>query len=214
MWLLSEHPSVAAHFIAELRDEQIQRDAWRFRQNLERIGQVLAYEISRTLDYQTVEVQTPLGTSAEQRLVRPPVLAPILRAALPMHQGFLRFFDRAENAFVAAYRGHYRHDNSFEVYMEYAVTPQLDGKVLILIDPMLATGQSLMRAYEALLRHGNPAQVHVAVAIAAQAGVDFLTEHLPDVRLWLGALDPTLDQKSYIVPGLGDAGDLAYGTKI
>ncbi|NJO01000.1 MAG: uracil phosphoribosyltransferase [Bacteroidia bacterium] len=213
MFVFSDKNSLVNHFVAELRDENIQRDSWRFRRNLERLGEVMAYEISKGLDYQAARIKTPLGVANTYLLSQQPILATILRAGLPFYQGFLNFFDQAESAFVGAYRGPMQDDNSFEIVQSYTAAPSLDQKVLILIDPMLATGRSLVSVYEALLRYGLPRQVHVVAAIASRAGTEHLQAHIPEARLWLGSLDETLNHKSYIVPGLGDAGDLAFGNK-
>jgi uracil phosphoribosyltransferase len=214
MFVFTDHPSIANHFIAELRDETIQKDPMRFRRNLERLGELLAYEISKTLTYSAVEVKTPLGTANTQLLVQPPVLATILRAGLPLYQGFINFFDRAESAFIGAYRSKPRLDESFDIEMHYAVTPDLTDKTLILIDPMLATGKSVVKTYKALLRYGTPADLHIVAAVASRPGITHVSEHLPTARIWTGAVDEHLNTKAYIVPGLGDAGDLAFGRKM
>jgi uracil phosphoribosyltransferase len=213
MFILTQKPSVADHFLAQLRDTAIQQDRARFRRNLERIGELLAYEISKTLTYQTRRVQTPLGEAPTAALIRPVVLATILRASLPFHQGFLNYFDQAENAFIGAYRGQHLQHEPFEVEMDYIASPDLNGKTLILMDPMLATGQSIEKVYHALLRFGIPAQTHIASVIASPEGVGYVKQQMPECRLWLGALDSQLDENFYIVPGLGDAGDLAFGPK-
>jgi uracil phosphoribosyltransferase len=214
MFLLSQKPSIADHFLAELRDINGQNDRMRFRRNIERVGELLAYEISKTLTYRTESVETPLGVSASRSLLQPVVLATIMRAGLPMHQGFLNIFDRADNAFVGAYRGHnINNEDEFEVEMDYITSPDITGKTLIIIDPMLATGRSLEKVYHALLRFGIPAQTHIASVIASSEGVNFLQTRIPQCRLWLGAVDKELNEQYYIVPGLGDAGDLAYGSK-
>lgn len=214
MFVFSQQPSVANHFIAELRDVTVQKDPMRFRRNLERLGELMAYEISKSLNYQTNKIKTPLGVSATQLLANPPVLATILRASLPFHQGFLNYFDKAENAFVGAYRGYHAHDEGFDIAMDYISSPDLSGKTVILMDPMLATGRSLEKVYHALLRYGIPAQTHIAAVIASPEGIQFVQERLPQCRLWLGAIDEHLDDHFYIVPGLGDAGDLAFGSKL
>ncbi|HMB58765.1 MAG TPA: uracil phosphoribosyltransferase, partial [Xanthomonadales bacterium] len=202
-------------FLAEIRDVSIQQDRLRFRRNLERIGEVFALEISRVLDYKTVEVETPLGTANCQVLEQQPVVASILRAGLPLHQGLLNYFDRAENTFISAYRKHHGDADSFDVEIEYLSSPSLDNRVVILCDPMLATGSSMVLAYKALLERGTPRHVHVVAAIASKQGVEFTIRSLPEnITLWLGAVDPELTSRAYIVPGLGDAGDLAFGTKI
>ncbi len=210
---LSDHPSIANQFMAELRDVRIQQDRMRFRRNLERLGEVLAYEISKTLEYKTIEVETPLGIAQVQVPARQIVLGTILRAGLPMHNGMLSFFDGAGNAFISAYRMHHK-DGSFEIRLEYVSAPDLNDKVLILCDPMLATGSSIDLALRELRRHGRPARVHIATAIASTYGVQFLQRTHPDADIWMGALDEELTAKSYIVPGLGDAGDLAFGSKV
>lgn len=200
----------------ELRDVDIQKDPMRFRRNLDRIGEVMAYEISKRLSYKTVTVQTPLGMSACQDMADDIVLATILRAGLPFHHGFLSYFDRAENAFVSAYRRYKEKGDSFDVLVEYMASPSLEGKTLVLVDPMLATGSSMELAYKALLSKGMPSKVHVASVIASAQGVRYLQDHLPADRttLWIGAIDDEVNSHSYIVPGLGDAGDLAYGEKL
>ncbi len=210
----AETPSLVSQYMSELRDVNIQGDMLRFRRNLERIGEIMAYEISRRMAFDTVDVTTPLAVARCQRLAQQPVLATIFRAGIPFHQGFLSYFDQAQNAFVSAYRK-YREKENFDVFIEYIASPRLDGKTLILVDPMLATGSSMDLAYRALLTKGNPERVHVASVIASQAAVDFIAEHFPDDKttLWVGAVDPDLNAHSYIVPGLGDAGDLAYGVK-
>lgn len=213
MFVLTKEPSIANHFLAELRDINIQKDRKRFRQNLERLGELLAYEISKSLVYQTETVTTPLGTASTQLLTQQPILATILRASLPFHQGFLNVFDHADNAFIGAYRGHHVGSEDFEIEMDYIAAPNLDGRVLIIIDPMLATGRSLEKVYQALLKFGTPAQTHIAAVIASPEGLEYLQEKTPDCKLWVAAIDEKLDENAYIVPGLGDAGDLAFGLK-
>ncbi|MBD5369874.1 MAG: uracil phosphoribosyltransferase [Bacteroides sp.] len=210
-----ETPSIVSRYMLEMRDTSIQHDPLRFRTNLDRIGQIMAYEISRTLDYGTVDVTTPLGTCRCHDVADKVVLATILRAGLPFHHGFLNYFDRAENAFVSAYRK-YREKggDTFDVLIEYLASPSIEGKTLILVDPMLATGASMELAYRAMLSKGTPAKIHVASVIASRAGVDYVKAHFPDdTTLWVGAIDEEINAHSYIVPGLGDAGDLAYGEK-
>ena len=214
MFILSETNSIANHFIAELRDVNVQQDAMRFRKNMERLGEILAYEISKTLDYQTITVQTPLATTDTFLLKNQPVLAAILRASLPFHQGFLNVFDKAENAFIGAYRGKHRPDETFDVQMDYLASPDLNNKTIILIDPMLATGKSLVKSYEALLSYGKPARIIIAAAITAPEGIAFLQQEIPEAEFFVGAIDEKLNHKFYIIPGLGDAGDLAYGGKL
>lgn len=214
MFVLTKHSSVANHFMAELRDVAIQQDRLRFRKNLERIGSLLAYEISRALPYKNTTVQTPLGTANTSLLREQPVLATILRASLPFHQGFLHLFDQADNAFIGAYRGHHIGEENFEVEMDYLAAPELNKRTLILLDPMLATGRSIEKVYHALLRSGIPLQTHIAAVIASPEGIKYLQTRMPECRLWIGAIDERLDEHFYIVPGLGDAGDLAFGSKM
>ena len=209
----ADHNSIVNQYMAELRDVDIQRDMLRFRRNLERIGEIMAYEISREVSYREAPVKTPLGTARCRLLDDRLVLATIFRAGLPFHQGFLNIFDHAQNAFVSAYRK-YTDDDNFDVFIEYIASPRLDDKTLLLVDPMLATGSSMELSYRALLTKGIPAHVHVASVIASQQAVDYIADHFPDdATLWVGAIDPELNAHSYIVPGLGDAGDLAYGDK-
>lgn len=209
---LSESHSLVSNWVSELRDINIQGDRMRFRRNLERIGEVAAYEISKTLPYVTREVETPLGTHTSLVLERQPVLGTILRAGVPMHQGLLNYFDRADNAFISAYRKHHR-DGSFEIKLEYVSCPDLDGRILILSDPMLATGASLVKTIQHLQEEGNPAQVHIVCAIACEVGIEYVMREAPAARIWCGDIDAEITAKGYIVPGLGDAGDLAYGEK-
>lgn len=212
--ILGQQNSVFSNFIAEIRDVKIQGDPMRFRRNLERMGEVFAYEISKELSYKTNDVETPLGISKDQMIDQLPVLATILRAGLPMHNGLLNYFDRSPNAFVSAYRRDLP-DGGFDVQVEYLATPSLENCTLILSDPMLATGQSMFLSYEALLQRGTPAITHVVAAIASEQAVDYVKENLPDnTMLWVGAVDKELNDKAYIVPGLGDAGDLAFGNKL
>ncbi len=214
MFILTEHSNIAHHFIAELRDINIQRDSMRFRRNLERLGELMAYEISKTMQYRPRVVETPLGFAHMQELTAQPVLVPILRAGLPFYQGFLNMFDAAPSAFIGAFRGQHAADFTFEIEMHYIAAPNLSGRELILIDPMLATGKSVLLAVEALMQYGKPDKVHIVSAIASREGINHVRQHLPQSFLWTGALDEELNQKFYIVPGLGDAGDLAFGTKI
>jgi uracil phosphoribosyltransferase len=209
---LSEQHSLVSNWVAELRDIEIQTDRLRFRRNLERIGEVAAYEISKTLEWKEQEVATPLGISVVKVLAQQPVLGTILRAGIPMHQGLLNYFDKADNAFIAAYRKHHR-DGSFEISLEYASCPNLENRVLILADPMLATGSSLVKTIRQLREEGVPSEIHIVCAIACTEGIAYLQRNEPQVKLWCAAIDEELTAKSYIVPGLGDAGDLAYGEK-
>lgn len=210
----AETPSLISQYMAEMRDVNIQGDMMRFRRNLERVGEIMAYEISKDLHYTTVGVQTPLAEARCQMLDTQVVLGTIFRAGVPFHQGFLNFFDRAQNAFVSAYRK-FKDDDHFEVFIEYIASPRLEGKTLILVDPMLATGGSMELSYRALLTKGEPAHIHVASVIASEYAVDYVSKHFPadKTTLWMGAIDMDLNDHSYIVPGLGDAGDLAYGIK-
>ncbi len=203
-----------SQYLAEMRDTDIHADPLRFRRNLERTGEIMAYEISKRLRYRMQDITTPLATAKCSVLDEPVVLATIFRAGVPFHQGFLNFFDRAENAFVSAYRK-YKEKENFDVCIEYLASPSLEGKTLILCDPMLATGASMELSYRALITKGMPAHIHVASVIASQQAVDYLKKVMPADRttLWMGAIDPEINSHSYIVPGLGDAGDLAYGTK-
>lgn len=217
---LSEQNSVLNQFLREIRDVNIQNDPLRFRRNIERIGEYMAIEVSKVLDYEPTEVQTPLATTTVNTLTDQLVLATILRAGLPLHQGFLNIFDRAENAFLSAYRrvGRNVHgEDQLEIVAEYMAAPAIEGKTLIVADPMLATGMSMEVGYLALLRHGKPKHTHLCCAIGTPQAIDCLRESLndsPDVTLWCAAIDPVLNEKKYIVPGLGDAGDLCYGIKI
>ena len=214
MFILTDTNSIANHFIAELRDVTIQQDSMRFRKNMERLGEILAYEVSKTLPYQTAVIQSPLAEANTHLLIQQPVLVAILRASLPFHQGFLNLFDRAENAFIGAYRGKHRPDETFDIQMDYLASPDLSDKTIILIDPMLATGKSLLKSYEALLTYGKPARVIIAAAIAAPEGIQFLQTEIPEADFFIGIIDEKLNHKFYIIPGLGDAGDLAYGGKL
>lgn len=211
---LGQQHSIFGQFMAEIRDVNIQNDSMRFRRNLERVGELIAYEISKVLEYQSRPVTTPLGVSDCNVLAEQPVLATILRAGLPLHQGLLNYFDQAENTFISAYRLHHANDDAFDVEVEYLASPDLEDKTVILCDPMLATGSSMVLAYKALLERGTPRHIHVATVIASDQGIRFLREHMPaETTIWTGAVDGELTPRSYIVPGLGDAGDLAYGSK-
>jgi len=210
---LSETNSLLGTWISEIRDVQIQTDRLRFRRNLERIGEVAAYEISKQLEYLDKEVQTPLGTSICALLKEQPVLATILRAGLPLHQGLLNFFDRADNAFISAFRKHNR-DGSFEISLDYISCPEIENRVVIISDPMLATGSSMVKTIQYLREEGHPSQIHVVAAIACTVGIEYVHRTEPQVRIWCGAIDEELTAKGYIVPGLGDAGDLAFGYKV
>lgn len=209
---LSKNNSIARTFIAEIRDEQIQKDAMRFRKNMERLGAFFAYEISKTLKYKEVETQTPLGIATSSVLQQQPVLATILRAGLPMHQGLLSVFDQAESAFITAYRKT-KKNGDFIIQMEHISAPDLEGKTVILADPMLATGLSIVLCAKELINTYKIEKLHIVSAIASAEGVTHVRANLPKADLWLGAIDSEMTSKSYIVPGLGDAGDLAYGIK-
>ena len=213
--ILSEQNSIFNQYVAELRDVTIQQDRMRFRRNLERMGEIMGYEISKTLNYQTKETTTPLGIAETSHLIEQPVIATILRAGLPMHLGVLNYFDRAENAFISAYRRHHK-DNTFDIHVEYVSSPSIDNKVVILCDPMIATGGSIVLAFKALLAKGTPKHTHIISAISSRQGIDYVRANMPtrDFTIWCGAVDEELTAHSYIVPGLGDAGDLAFGTKI
>jgi uracil phosphoribosyltransferase len=210
---LSATNTLLCEWVREIRDISIQTDRLRFRKNMERIGEVAAYEISKLLPYKQVQVQTPMGEATCAMLETQPVLATILRAGLPLHQGLLNYFDKADSAFVAAYRKHNR-DGSFEIRQEYVTSPGMEGRALIIADPMLATGASLVLALEALTAYDKPAQIHVVAAIACTVGIDYVTRKFPGAHIWTGAIDDELTAKGYIVPGLGDAGDLAFGNKL
>ena len=209
----SEYSSLYNKFLSELRDAQIQKDSMRFRKNLERIGEISAYEISKELDHQSLTTNTPLGVSQTNVPKDNLVLATILRAGLPLHTGLLNYFDHAENCFISAYRKH-SSANDFEVEIEYLASPNIQGKVVLLSDTMLASGQSMVLAYNALLKRGTPAKVHIVSVIGSQQGIDLVSENFPEnTTLWIGGVDPKMTTQSYIVPGLGDAGDLAFGEK-
>lgn len=209
----SDNPSIFHEYLAEIRDENIQKDSLRFRTNLERIAAILGYELSKKLVFKNKEIVTPLGSAECNVLSEQPVIATILRAGIPMHNGLISVFDRAENAFVSAYRKSHK-NGEFEVHVEYLAAPNLDDKTLIIADPMLATGSSMYKVYKALLGKGIPKKIHIVAAVASQEAVDALQKKLPkSTEFWLGAIDQELTAQSYIVPGLGDAGDLAFGPK-
>ena len=211
---LDKANSVLNHFISEIRDLKVQKDAMRFRRNIERIGEILSYELSKELNFKDHTVQTPLGEKNVPLVSGQLVLCSVLRAGLPLHQGILNYFDQIENAFISAYRKH-SSPEKFEIKVEYLASPSLDDKILILADPMLATGRSLAAVHEVLKKSGNIKQVHIVSVIAAEEGIDFITKHFPeDTHLWIATVDQNLNSKGYIVPGLGDAGDLAFGSKL
>ena len=212
--VLGANNSIFNQYISEIRDVNVQKDSMRFRRNLERMGEIMAYEISKTLVYKLEDVTTPLGIANVSVPSEQPVVATILRAGLPLHHGILNYFDKGQNAFISAYRKHHK-EVSFDIHVEYMASPDLTDKVLILTDPMLASGASMVLAYQALMKRGIPAHTHIVAIIASTEGVEYVKKNLPlNVTLWVGALDEELTAQSYIVPGLGDAGDLAYGEKI
>lgn len=210
----ADHPSLVSQYLTELRDVTVQNDRLRFRRNIERIGQIMAYELSKELHFRNTEVTTPLAKAECPVLDEKVVLATIFRAGVPFHAGFLSYLDYAENAFVSAYRK-YKEKENFDICIEYLASPSIQGKTLVLCDPMLATGASMELSYRALLTKGEPAHVHVCSVIASQQAIDYITERFPNDRttIWVGAIDPHINAHSYIVPGLGDAGDLSYGEK-
>jgi uracil phosphoribosyltransferase len=210
--IVCAEPSIANHFLAELRDVDVQRDSLRFRRNLQRLGEIMAYRISSQLSYSDKVVKTPLAESSSKQLRDFPVLATVLRAGLPFHQGFLNYFDQSPSAFAAAYR--IEGTSQVRVQVDYLSAPNLDERVLILADPMLASGKSLVQTYRAMLRFGQPRQVHIAAVIASPEGVEYVTREIPEATLWVAAVDDHLNEQAYIVPGLGDAGDLSYGSKL
>ena len=212
---LSDNNSVLKHYIKEIRSVKIQKDSMRFRRNMERIGEIMAYEISKTMHYKAEDVKTPLGMASTEVIDEKIVIATILRAGLPFHTGFLNYFDGAENAFVSAYRK-YKDALKFDIFIEYIASPNLDGKTVIITDPMLATGGSMELAYGALLTKGKPAHIHIATVISSQVAIDYVASHFPETKttVWAAAIDPELNEHSYIIPGLGDAGDLAFGEKL
>jgi len=211
----ADQPSLVSVYMRELRDIEVQKDPMRFRTNLYRIGQIMAYEISKRLNYRDIDTSTPLGTAVCQVPEEQVVIGTILRAGLPFHEGFLSYYDHAENAFVSAYRRYKEKGDTFDVLVEYLASPSIEGKTLLLVDPMLATGSSMELGYKALLTKGTPAKIHVASVIASQQALDYISRHFPadNTTLWVGAVDAEINAHSYIVPGLGDAGDLAYGVK-
>ena len=211
---IGENNSVLNTFISEIRDKKIQKDSLRFRRNIERIGEILSYELSKSLLYSSVSIETPLGEKKEQLPNNDLVVCSVLRAGLPLHQGLLNYFDDAESAFISAYRKHSTAEE-FEIHVEYLASPLIDNRVVIISDPMLATGSSMVMVFKALLKQGIPSKVIVVSAIATPTAIDFVKRHLPDsTEIWVGAIDEELTAQSYIVPGLGDAGDLAYGEKL
>lgn len=213
MYILTETSSVANHFLAEIRDHELQKDRARFRRNMVRLGEVLAYEISKNMVYSPAEVETPLGKKDTRLMSENPVICTILRAGLPLHQGLLNYFDQADGAFIGAYRGRHNAKEEFDIEMDYITSPDIQGRTLIICDPMIASGKSLEKAYHAMLRYGIPKRTYLVGAIASARGARFVQARMSECRLYLGDLDQELNSKSYIVPGLGDAGDLSYGDK-
>jgi uracil phosphoribosyltransferase len=213
MFLLNKTNSIANHFLAELRDADIQQDSMRFRRNMERLGEVFAYEISKKLSFEEFEVQTPLGLTNINMIKNMPVLATILRAGLPLHQGMLNVFDKSDSAFISAYRKT-KKSGDFIIQMEYISSPDLDGKTVIISDPMLATGKSMVLCCKELLANYKIKSLHIVAAIASAEGVEHIKANVPKANLWIGAIDEEMTTKAYIVPGLGDAGDLAFGQKV
>jgi len=212
---LSENNSVLNHFLGQIRNVNIHNDSMRFRRNIERIGEIMAYELSKELHYKAIEIQTPLGIKKTTEISDQLVICSILRAGFPMHTGFLNYFDAAENGFISASRHHTNNDDSFEILVEYQAIADFNGKYLLLVDPMLATGQSIVAVFNRLMERGEAKEIHIAVVIAAPEGIAHLEKYLPDTcHLWIASLDEKLNELSYIVPGLGDAGDLSYGTKL
>lgn len=212
---LANQNSILNKFLAELRDVSVQNDSMRFRRNIERIGEVLGYELSKELHYETKAITTPLGVKQTNLPTNNLVVCSILRAGLPLHNGMLNYFDDAENAFISAYRHHPNNDDDFEIVVGYFASPSIDGKTLLLVDPMLATGKSMVEVYEGIKKYGTPKEIIIVSIIGSAQGVEYISKHFPEnTKLWIGDIDPELNSKGYIVPGLGDAGDLAYGTKM
>ena len=212
---LSLKPSVLNTFVAEIRDKTIQKDKMRFRRNIERIGEIIAYQMSKTFPYHTRLVTTTFGDSITETIADEIVICSVLRAGLPLHQGLLNYFDASDNAFISAYRHHVPNTSTFNIKVEYVACPNLNDKILILADPMLATGQSLVSAYKALARYGTPKNIHIASVLGSKPGIDYVSKNLPvATTLWVAAVDNALSAKGYIMPGLGDAGDLAFGEKL
>lgn len=212
---LLEQNTIANKFVAQLRDVNIQKDSMRFRRNIERIGEILGYELSKTLKYEPEEIESPLGIATINQPSDELVICSILRAGIPLHMGLLNYFDQAQNSFISAYRHHPNQDEKFEIKVEYLASPSIDGKILVLADPMLATGQSFVNVYKAIKKVGTPKEIHIVSVIAAQEGIDYLASEFPaNTRMWVGTIDQKLDKYGYIVPGLGDAGDLCFGEKM
>ena len=210
---LSKNNSIVGNFLSELRDVSIQKDPLRFRRNLERMSEIIGYEISKTLNFEKITVETPLGQSEVNVVSELPVLATILRAGLSMHQGLLNYFDKADSAFISAYRKHTTSED-YDIQVEYLASPDLTNKTIIISDPMLATGASMVTVYKALLKQGKPSKIHIVSAVASKDAIEYVRQHMPtNTEIWVGAIDEELTAHSYIVPGIGDAGDLAFGVK-
>jgi len=210
---LSQQHSLISNWISEIRDVSIQNDRMRFRRNLERIAEVIGYEISKKLEWENTEITTPMGIATCKTLKEQPILATILRAGLPMHNGLLNYFDKADNAFISAYRKH-NADGTFEIALEYMASPEIDNRILIVSDPMLATGSSLVKTIQFIRNEGHFKELHIACAIACTVGIEYVRRSEPTATIWCGDIDDEITAKGYIVPGLGDAGDLAYGVKL
>ncbi|MEB2786210.1 uracil phosphoribosyltransferase [Algoriphagus persicinus] len=214
MFILSDTPSIANHFLREMRDIRIQNDRMRFRRNLERMGEILAYEISKSFEYVSEEIDTPLTSTAALKPIEQPVIISVMRASLPFYNGFLNYFDQADSGFIGAFRDESQ-PGEITVQLGYHASPSLEGRVIILADPMLATGKSLVESINTILSHGTPKHIHIASVIAAPEGIQYIKENTTCIySLWIGAIDEKLNHQSYIVPGLGDAGDLAFGPKL
>jgi uracil phosphoribosyltransferase len=213
MYILTENNSIANDFLAEIRSESLQKDRAKFRRNMTRLGEVMAYELSKNLEYENKKIATSLGVKSTSTLRESPVLVTILRAGLPLHQGLLNYFDNADNAFIGAYRGIHDVKEEFDIEMDYITSPDIQGRTLIICDPMIATGKSIEKAYHAMLRFGIPKRTYIVAAIASDRGARFVQARMPECRLYIGDVDKELNVKSYIIPGLGDAGDLSYGEK-
>lgn len=211
--ILSQQSSIVSEFLRELRDKDIQKDRAKFRNNIERIGQIAAYELSKELEYGIQFTQSPLGIAQVKKLKEQPIIATILRAGLPLQKGISDMFDQADLAYISAYRKH-TSETDFNIILEYVATPDINERVLIICDPMLATGRSLVQTYEAFMERGTPKKVYLVSVIGSQQGVDYVTKHIPNADLWIGVIDEKLDKHGYIVPGLGDAGDLSFGEKL
>ena len=213
LYNLSENNSLINQFVAELRDIHLQKDRFRFRKNIERIGEICAYELSKTLPWKTETITTPLGQKQMRTLAEQPVVATILRAGLPLHQGITNYFPGADNCFISAFRRH-KPDGSFDIVVEYLAAPDLNNRIVILADPMLATGQSVVLACKAMLKNGKPKELHIVNLIGSTEGIAHVQQHLPEATIWIAAVDEELNHHGYIVPGLGDAGDLSFGEKL